>query len=93
MKRKVNFKEKIGAAAGSVFGSGWVWLVVNNGKLKITTTPNQDTPISKGMMPVMGIDVWEHAYYLKYQNKRAEYVENIMKVINWDKVLENIKGN
>ena len=68
------------------FGSGWSWLVVNNGKLEVMSTPNQDSPISEGKTPILGIDVWEHAYYLKYQNKRPGYLEAIWNVINWDAV-------
>ncbi|MCX6391192.1 MAG: superoxide dismutase [Actinobacteria bacterium] len=68
------------------FGSGWSWLVVNGGKLEVMSTPNQDSPISEGKTPILGIDVWEHAYYLKYQNKRPGYLEAIWNVINWDAV-------
>lgn len=83
------FKKKFSDAAMSRFGSGWAWLVVNSdGGLEITSTPNQDSPISQGDFPVLGIDVWEHAYYLKYQNKRADYVEAFFSLINWDKVNE-----
>ncbi|CAM3798828.1 superoxide dismutase [Alkalicoccus chagannorensis] len=80
------FKEEFKNAALGRFGSGWAWLVVNNGKLEITSTPNQDTPISEGKTPILGVDVWEHAYYLKYQNKRPDYVEAFFNVINWDEV-------
>jgi len=83
------FKEKFGAVAVSVFGSGWAWLAVNNGKLEIITTPNQDSPLSQGKQPVLGLDVWEHAYYLKYQNRRQEYIDSFFNVINWKKVNEN----
>ena len=73
-------------AASSVFGSGWAWLVSDkNGKLSITTTANQDSPISKKLTPIIGIDLWEHAYYLQYKNDRAEYINNWINVINWDK--------
>lgn len=82
------FKEKFAAAAGGQFGSGWAWLVVNNGALEVTSTPNQDNPISEGKMPILGVDVWEHAYYLNYQNKRGDYVQAFFNVINWDKVAE-----
>ena len=68
------------------FGSGWSWLVVSNGKLEVMSTPNQDSPISEGKTPILGIDVWEHAYYLKYQNKRPAYLEAIWNVIDWDAV-------
>ncbi len=83
-------KKQLINGGGSVFGSGWVWLISNNGKLEVTTTPNQDNPLmvyadTKGK-PLLGIDVWEHAYYLNYQNKRGEYLENIFNVINWEEV-------
>jgi Fe-Mn family superoxide dismutase len=74
-----------------VFGSGWAWLVADGKQLEITTTPNQDCPISKPQkneIPIVGIDVWEHAYYLKYQNRRAEYVKAFWNVINWDYAAE-----
>jgi len=78
------FKEKFAEAAGKVFGSGWAWLVVEaNGKLGIESTANQDSPVSRGKQPLLGIDVWEHAYYLKYQNRRADYVAAFFQVINW----------
>ena len=82
------FKEKFTAAAKTVFGSGWAWLVMADGKLKITTTPNQDSPVmdivtDKGT-PLLCIDVWEHAYYLKYQNRRPEYIDAFWNVVNWD---------
>ena len=81
-----SFKEKFSAAAGTLFGSGWGWLVINNGVLEIVATKNQDSPISKGQTPLLGIDVWEHAYYLKYQNRRPEFIENWWNIINWEKV-------
>jgi len=87
------FKEQFAAAATGRFGSGWAWLVVNkSGKLEIVSTPNQDSPYTDGLTPILGIDVWEHAYYLKYQNKRAEYVSNFFNVINWNQVTQNLKA-
>lgn len=82
-----NFKKEFKSAALGRFGSGWAWLIKDkDGKLKIVSTANQDSPIMMGISPVMGIDVWEHAYYLKYQNKRGEYIDNWWNVINWDEV-------
>jgi len=80
------FKEKFSAAAMGRFGSGWAWLVESGGKLDINSTANQDSPVMEGKFPVMGIDVWEHAYYLKYQNRRAEYVAAWFNVVNWGEV-------
>lgn len=78
------FKQQFTEAALSVFGSGWAWLVKDkNSALKIVTTPNQDSPLSEGLTPVLGLDVWEHAYYLKYQNRRPEYVEAFWHIVNW----------
>jgi Fe-Mn family superoxide dismutase len=78
-------KERLKAAGLSVFGSGWVWLTGDGkGQLKIETSPNQDSPWMEGRTPLLGIDVWEHAYYLKYQNRRADYLEAVLQVINWD---------
>ena len=82
------FKKKFTETALNRFGSGWVWLVFHNGKLEITSTGNQDSPLMEGKIPVLGLDVWEHAYYLKYQNRRAEYVEAFFNIINWKKVDE-----
>lgn len=81
-----SFKEKFEAAAAGRFGSGWAWLIIGNDGLEIVSTPNQDNPVMDGQKPVFGVDVWEHAYYLKYQNKRPEYLKNIWNVVNWDKV-------
>lgn len=86
-----NFKKAFTDAALNRFGSGWAWLVLNNGKLEVISTANQDCPISEGKKPILAIDVWEHAYYLKYQQKRAEYVENFFQIINWDEVEKNMK--
>ncbi|MBK7629919.1 MAG: superoxide dismutase [Ignavibacteriales bacterium] len=86
------FKAKFSAAGATRFGSGWAWLLVQDGKLVVSSTPNQDNPLMdvaevKGT-PILGLDVWEHAYYLKYQNKRPDYIENWWNVVNWDKVNE-----
>lgn len=84
------FKEKFSKAAVKVFGSGYAWLVINkDGRLEVIQTSNQDSPISQGLIPVLTLDVWEHAYYLKYQNKRAEFVENWWNIVNWKRI-ENI---
>lgn len=81
------FKEEFTKAATGRFGSGWAWLVVNNEKqIAITSTPNQDNPISNNEIAILGLDVWEHAYYLNYQNRRPEYVSNFFKIIDWDTV-------
>lgn len=82
------FQEEFTAAATGQFGSGWAWLVKDGDQLKVVGTPNQDNPITDGLTPLLGVDVWEHAYYLKYQNKRPEYVKAFWSVINWDKVAE-----
>ena len=81
-----SFKEEFGKAAATRFGSGWAWLAVNNGELEVTSTPNQDSPVMEGKTPILGLDVWEHAYYLKYQNRRPEYVTSFWNVVNWDEV-------
>ncbi|MDR3646238.1 MAG: superoxide dismutase [Candidatus Babeliales bacterium] len=84
------FKDQFNAAAKKVFGSGWAWLCVDqNKKLVIITTPNQESPISQGLEPILGLDVWEHAYYLKYQNKRIDYISSFWHVINWRQVEMN----
>lgn len=80
------FQERFSKAATSVFGSGWAWLTLADGKLQVETTPNQDSPLTVGHTPILGIDVWEHSYYLKYQNRRPEYIAAFFKVINWDYV-------
>lgn len=87
------FKEKFTAAATGRFGSGWAWLVVNKeGKLEVTSTANQDTPISEGKQPILGLDVWEHAYYLNYRNVRPNYIKAFFEIINWKKVDELYKA-
>ena len=80
------FKEKLTAAGMGRFGSGWAWLVAHAGKLDIISTPNQDSPVMEGQYPVMGVDVWEHAYYLKYQNRRNEYLAAWWNVVNWPEI-------
>jgi superoxide dismutase, Fe-Mn family len=84
-------KEQFNAAAIGRFGSGWAWIVLKNGKYEIMSTANQDSPIMEGKKPVLGVDVWEHAYYLKYQNKRPEYLEAFWNVINWNFVEEQLE--
>jgi Fe-Mn family superoxide dismutase len=89
-------KEKMNAAGATRFGSGWAWLIAKNGKLEVTSTPNQDNPLMdvaevKGT-PILGVDVWEHAYYLKYQNRRPEYLKAFWNVVNWNKVAENFEA-
>lgn len=87
------FKEKFANAGVTRFGSGWAWLVVNaGGKLEVTSTLNQDSPLMKGQQPILGLDVWEHAYYLNYQNRRPDYIAAFWNVVNWDKVEENYKS-
>ncbi len=82
-----SFKEMFSKAAAIRFGSGWGWLSLSGeGMLVVTSTPNQDTPLAEGLTPLLGLDVWEHAYYLKYQNRRAEYIDNWWNVVNWDVV-------
>jgi superoxide dismutase, Fe-Mn family len=87
------FKEELQKAGVGRFGSGWAWLVVNKeGKLQITSTANQDTPISEGLKPVIGVDVWEHAYYLLYQNRRPDYIKAWWNVVNWDQAETNFQA-
>ena len=81
-----DFKTKFEDAAKTRFGSGWAWLTVDGGSLKVESTPNQDTPLMDGRTPILGLDVWEHAYYLAYQNKRPDYVSNFWNVVNWSEV-------
>lgn len=85
-----DFKEAFSEAAAGQFGSGWAWLAEKDGQLKVIGTPNQDNPISDGWNPLLGIDVWEHAYYLNYQNRRPDYIEAFWTIINWDKVSERL---
>lgn len=80
------FKEQFEAAGAGRFGSGWAWLAVNNGELEIISTPNQDSPLMEGKKPILGLDVWEHAYYLKYQNRRPDYMKAFWNVVNWSEV-------
>jgi Fe-Mn family superoxide dismutase len=80
------FKEKFTAAATTRFGSGWAWLVVSGGKLEVVSTPNQDSPLMEGKTPILGLDVWEHAYYLNYQNRRPDYITAFWNVVNWPEV-------
>ena len=87
------FKEKFSDAALTQFGSGWAWLVVKDDKLEITQTSNQDCPLSENAEPILCLDVWEHAYYLKYQNKRPEYIDNFLNVVNWKKVNQLYEAN
>jgi Fe-Mn family superoxide dismutase len=81
-----SFKEEFAKAATTRFGSGWAWLSVSGGELEVSSTPNQDSPIMEGKTPILGLDVWEHAYYLKYQNKRPDYISSFWNVVNWDEV-------
>jgi Fe-Mn family superoxide dismutase len=81
-----NFKEEFAKAATTRFGSGWAWLSVSGGELEVSSTPNQDSPLMEGKTPILGLDVWEHAYYLKYQNKRPDYISSFWNVVNWDEV-------
>ncbi len=83
-----DFKEKLTDAAGGQFGSGWGWLVYDGGQLAVESRPNQDSPLMDGKTPILGVDVWEHAYYLKYQNKRPEYLEAWWNVVNWEAVAQ-----
>ncbi|MCU9613885.1 superoxide dismutase SodA [Caldibacillus lycopersici] len=86
------FKDEFTKAATGRFGSGWAWLVVNNGELEITSTPNQDSPLMEGKTPVLGLDVWEHAYYLNYQNRRPDYIGAFWNVVNWEEVAKRFSA-
>ncbi|MBB5180848.1 Fe-Mn family superoxide dismutase [Planomicrobium koreense] len=86
------FKEKFEAAGKTRFGSGWAWLIVSNGELEVVSTPNQDSPVMEGKTPVLGVDVWEHAYYLKYQNRRPDYLAAFWNVVNWDEVSKRFEA-
>lgn len=86
------FKAEFEKAANGRFGSGWAWLVKKGDSLAVISTPNQDNPLSEGLVPILGLDVWEHAYYLKYQNRRAEYVSNWWNVVNWEAVARLYAG-
>ena len=91
--RSSDFKERLASVAIGLFGSGWAWLVKEaSGKLSIISTPNQDNPVSQGLIPLLGLDVWEHAYYLKYQNRRAEYVDAWWHVVNWAEIEKRYGG-
>lgn len=85
-----DFKKEFGEKAVKIFGSGWMWLTLINGELELTHTPNQDNPLTTGQTPLLGLDVWEHAYYLQYYNKRADYVEAWWNIVNWDDVARRL---
>ena len=87
-----SFKEQFAKAATTRFGSGWAWLIADGGRLEITSTQNQDSPLMEGRTPILGLDVWEHAYYLKYQNRRPEYISAWWNVVNWDAVSERFRN-
>ena len=87
------FKEKFAQAGATRFGSGWAWLIKSGDKVEVTSTPNQDSPIMEGKFPVVGLDVWEHAYYLKYQNRRPDYISAWWNVVNWDAIEERFNSN
>jgi Fe-Mn family superoxide dismutase len=83
------FKQKFSAAGATRFGSGWAWLCAAGGKLEVSSSPNQDGPVMEGGKPILGLDVWEHAYYLNYQNRRPDYIQAWWNVVDWDRVTEN----
>lgn len=84
------FRELFAKAGARQFGSGWAWLVVDGNGLEVVSTANQDTPLSQGKTPLLGLDVWEHAYYLQYQNRRTDYIDAFWKIVNWDQVAKNL---
>ena len=86
------FKEKLTNAAANQFGSGWGWLVASGGKLEVIARPNQDSPLMEGKTPILGVDIWEHAYYLKYQNRRPDYIDAWWNVVAWDEVEERLSA-
>ncbi|MGD2135038.1 MAG: superoxide dismutase [Gemmatimonadales bacterium] len=86
------FKDEFSAAAAGRFGSGWAWLIADGGTVAVTSTPNQDSPLMEGKTPILGLDVWEHAYYLKYQNRRPEYIAAWWNVVNWDEVAKRFEA-
>ncbi len=86
-----DFKGKFAAAAATRFGSGWAWLAGKGGRLEVLSTANQDSPLMEGFEPILGLDVWEHAYYLNYQNRRPDYIAAFWNVVNWDQVADNYK--
>ncbi len=86
------FKEQFAKAATTRFGSGWAWLLADGGRLEITSTQNQDSPLMEGRTPILGLDVWEHAYYLKYQNRRPDYINAWWNTVNWDAVSERFRN-
>jgi Fe-Mn family superoxide dismutase len=85
------FKDQFSAAAATRFGSGWAWLSIQNGQLVVSSTPNQDSPLMDGHSPILGLDVWEHAYYLNYQNRRPDYIAAFWNIVNWDQVSQNFQ--
>ena len=87
-----DFKAAFAKAGATRFGSGWAWLVDNNGTLEVMSTPNQDSPVMEGKKPILGLDVWEHAYYLNYQNRRPDYIAAFWNVVDWDAVAANFGG-
>ena len=87
-----DFRERFGAAAGGQFGSGWAWLTVSDGRLEVFSRPNQDSPLMEDKTPILGLDVWEHAYYLNYQNRRPDYIKAFWNVVNWAEVARRFQA-